>query len=509
MRRWIWLAVTAMLAVTQPAMAETGPGNAPAKVSDDEMAVRSGLQDAIVELDIRDAKGAEADLAALVAGTSFPKASAATQARVLYMLGVCENINQEPEAAFAHLSDAGRLDPSIRNQFYWLEVARVDYKLDKAADIGDALTGAIAAEPDMADNISPGLLYEMLRRMETLKDGGAHRRPVLEALWKINYDPAGDPTAAESLRVDLFEIYADAGEDAKARTLLPTFGDPDTVIALRADNRYRKYILDDPDFSDFKAVQDRHITALHTRQASGGLPYAEALAQALQHANRLPEALKVVDDALLLGDLAPNTGGDDKTKWLLDTRTRILALMGRWDEVEAAQIKARDTALLEGVDLVSQKLNLADLYNRLGRPQDALTELTDLSSDKASIYGQMTAEQVRACAYAAMGDKAKLEAALATLRSHSGEAAGPLASALVCADDEDGLATLIIARLDDPDQRVSELLTDQAYLPAPHPTAADALYASRMSKVLKRPDVQAAIARYGVVESYPAFAPDN
>ena len=510
MRKWVWLAATAATILATPVMARdtTRPV---AGVSDDERAIAAGVDKAATRMDADDEKGAEPDLKALIASPHFAGASTLTQARALTLLGICESVDGEPDAGLQHLIQAGKTNPDVRDRTYWVELAFVAYDLHKDELTGEAFSNTVVADPERAGALSPGLIYETLRRLQKLQDGGAHRRQLLEALTTAGYDPGDDPTAGETIRRDLFEVYAEAGEDAKARALLPDLVEPDTIVALRADNRYRRLVVDNPDFNNFAAMQDRYIEILRNRQASGGLPYAQALALSLMTANRLPEALKVVDNALAIGDLAAGAHSDqgDQTKWLLDTRTRILALMGRWDEVEAAQVKARDSALKEGVDLVSQKINLADLYNRLGRPQDALKELSDLHDDKASVYGQMVAEQVRACAYAGLGDKDKLKASLDIIRAHAGEARDLLASSLTCAGDEDAVAALTIARLDDPAQRNDELVNDQDYLPAPHPTAYDAAYDMHFRNVLKRPDVQAAIAKYGVVESYPAFPPEN
>ena len=510
MRKWVWLAAAAVLAVATPSLADTGSAM-PTSSATDDTAVKAALDTANTRFEAGDIKGAESDLTALIKDPRFHNALPETQADVLWSLAACENRSGASDDALKHMADARTIYPDIRGEAYWVEVAYIDRRLNRDADLGDALTAAVTSEPERVNAISGSLLFETLRRLKKLKDGDARRRQLLEALAQAHYDPDRAPTDGEALRLQLFKIYVAAGEDAKARALVPTFIAPDTVITLRADNRYRKLVIDDPNFSDFKAVQDSYINGLRSREAAGGAPVAQVLADALMKANRLPEALKVIDDALALGDLAPGARSElgDQAKWLLDSRRRVLELMGRWDEVEAVQIRARDAALKEGRDLVSQRINLADLYNRLGRPQDALKELSTFRPEDASIYGQMVVESVRACAYAGQGDKDRLKASLDTLRAHKDQAPGPVTEAVVCAGDEDGAAALLIARLDDPDQRSHELFDDQDYLPAPHPTAFDQMIDDHMKHILRRPDVQAAVARYGVIESYPAFAPDN
>lgn len=329
MRKWMWLAAALALMTAAPATAKNIPSAD--DVNADEKAVVARLQAAAAKMDNNDNKGAEADLDALVAAPQFANASALTRAETLTLLGICESIDREPDAAFKHLSEAARTDPDVRTRLYWVELAFVADDLKKDDLLGEALTQTVLADPDSANTLSPGFVFNALRRLRALKDGGVHNRQLLEALIQVRYGPQSDPTAGESLRSFLFEAYADAGEDAKAQALVSSFTAPGTVISLRADNRYRKYLLADADLDDFKAVQDRYIDGLRSRQASGGPPVAQELAMALTSANRLPEALKVVDDALALGDLAPNAKTDegDEAKWLLDTRTRILALMGR------------------------------------------------------------------------------------------------------------------------------------------------------------------------------------
>ncbi len=500
MRKWVWLATAGVLTLGAPATVRAA--DTPVATGTIEAAVDA----AATKRDNHDNKGAEADLKALMDDPRFAGASTQTRARLLTLLGVCENVDHEPDAALQHLNEAGTINPDGRNRYYWVEMAFVALRLNRDDLLGDALTKAVTIAPDRANTLSAEFISEVLRRLHKLKDGDAHRRQLLEALVEAHYDPSGYPVVGETVRRSLFKLYADAGEDAKARDLLPGLITPASFISLHADNRYRKYVADNANFADFQETIDRYIAYLRSRQASGGLPVAQELALTLAAANRLPEAMQVVDNALALGDLEPGADSPDfgkESKWLLDTRTRILALMGRWDEVEAAQIKARDVALKEGVDQVSQKINLADLYNRLGRPQDALKELSDLKMEGASIYGKMVAEQVRACAYAVQGDKEKLKTSLDTLRAHQDDAPRLLSDALVCTGDEDGAAALLIARLDDPDLRGSELGRDQTYLPAPHPTAFDQMIAAHDANILKRPDVQAAIAKYGVIETYP------
>ncbi|MBW8732920.1 MAG: hypothetical protein JF571_01175, partial [Asticcacaulis sp.] len=65
----------------------------------------------------------------------------------------------------------------------------------------------------------------------------------------------------------------------------------------------------------------------------------------------------------------------------------------------------------------------------------------------------------------------------------------------------------LIGRLDDPDLRAAALGEVQTYLVPEHMTAWQKTISDRHAALLKRPDVSAAIDKYGFVRSYPEFGP--
>lgn len=173
-------------------------------------------------------------------------------------------------------------------------------------------------------------------------------------------------------------------------------------------------------------------------------------------------------------------------------------------------IRAHEISRQNQSDMVSHKINLGGFHNSLARPKDALKAVSHIADKDASTYGQMSAEEVRACAYAQMGDSAKLKASLDKMMAPENAKIGyrPLETALLCAKESDRLAQFIIARLDDPKTRNSALMGLQTYLPTPGATAQDKVLATRQAAVIARDDIQAAVKKYGRIISIPTQPPN-
>ena len=478
---------------------------------------KARIDAAAANIDNGKAAEAAADMRDMIAAPDFATASTSIKASAYFMLALAEEDLKDYAAAYDHLMKVREV-VSSPSRYYWIQLTQVALHLDKDADAVEALTGAINAEPARASELYMPFVGNVVRLSAQLKDGNVARQKLLEALWDAKYTPDNPFWSAQWFWSSLLEIYAAKGMDDKARQIAAVLTDPDLIIGLRVDTRYSRFVAGAPFGGDVAEALDGELAELTAKAAAnpGLLAGAQSVGSALLKRNRLPEALAVLDAAIARAEKATNdkpafTDQDDQLRWLYDTRSRVLAKMGRHEEVLAAQLKARDIALAAKDDTVSQTINLGDIYNSLGRPADALAAVKgiDDKGDGASIYGLMSAEEVRACAYAQTGDKAGLARSLAFMEAHADEGYGPYEAALLCADDGDGLAQLIISRLDDPELRNATLVDLQTYLALPHPTPVDAQLAARFETVKARADVQAAVAKYGVIESYPIFPPFN
>lgn len=462
-------------------------------------------------------KAAEVDLLALLGSPEIERAPARLRFAAYLGLAICQNANGESQGSYESLLRAGNVAPELRNFEYWEMLMATAMATDRNYVAAEALSAALLLDPVKAQTIDIGMIWSVMDATHEMNDDGYHRHMVQQALWQVRYSPddAAQRAGLQSVWAELCEFDVDRGEITKAQSYLTAIVDPYQIVRLRADNRYRQALLDDSRYADKDAVNRRYIDYMRRQAAAQPRRIAgqQVLAEALRSVGEPAESLAVTDavigkihsapaDQLPFDDLA------DNLRWMLDSRAKALSRLGRWDEALSAAQVASAEANQRKKDLASQTINLGEMLYLLGRPQEALRTVSDLNGDTTSEYGTMELAQVKVCAYAQLGDKAKARAATDTLLAHPNLDPEAVRSALLCMDDEDGLAKVVLRRLEDPLTRNYELATDQAYAPTPNLTPFLATMARRLDAVLHRPDVRTALTRYGVVESYPLTAPD-
>jgi hypothetical protein len=215
--------------------------------------------------------------------------------------------------------------------------------------------------------------------------------------------------------------------------------------------------------------------------------------------------LQVADDAVkkMSGPTGPKVFKDYRTHrtWLLDARSRDLCALGRWDE-GAAQLMSVRFLPESGESNVSQTINLASLYNDLGKPKEALQTLAELGTERTSPYGAMQVAIERLASADQLGDTTEAEKQLGFLREHRDDSLESYQRGLISANHQDEAAALLISRLQDPDQRLEALMEVQKFKLPPLPKRVDQ-WRKRWNAVLARSDVKEAISKVGVVSEYP------
>ncbi len=483
----------------------------PAPASKAPVKINDAIIDALIsqgarQLDAKDDAGAIETYSAAIANPVFASTSREKQLSVYYGLGLAESDNGDDDAAFAAM-DKGRALAGDGDDAFWYSyaiIAHIDHHYDAAAD---GLANYARLSPDHLNDMDDDEVSLIVR--DSGKAGGNAKQNLLEALWGAKYHPSNPFWTGEWLWSELFEIYAVQGNDDKAREILPALVSPDSVLDIRIDNRFARFVAADPGRFDYGKAQDAEIAS--DRQLADAHPDLLAgvhnLAEDLGHAGQLDAALQVTGDAIAKAEADHQAYSDsgDYLRWVHDGRAGALARLGRWDEAAAEMVLARQ--LSGSDDKVSQTINLADIYYEMGKPQDALDTVKDMDAGTASPYGVMSADEARACAYAELGDGEKLAETLHYVTAHIDDGWEPARSALLCAGDVDRLAMHVIARLDDPDTRVETLVSAQDYMPLPHPSAMQTKMAGTWAKVMGRDDVTAAIAKYGVIISVPTYPP--
>lgn len=307
----------------------------------------------------------------------------------------------------------------------------------------------------------------------------------------------------DELLLALTRHCLERGDIARAKAYGARIRAPDILIAMRADKRFDEVVAAAPDRFDVVKALDGDLARYRALQAAQPekLEGVVTLAAHLNSMGRESEALALIDAALArIAAGKPFADQAEKLNWAYDARSTALIGLGRGNE--ATSTMARGAVVDEnGEPNVSQAINLADIYNGMGRPDDALASVARIDLNYPSPYGRMSLQGARACAYAQRHEKEKLMPLLAYLKSHAGDGERVALEAFVCADDLDGAAAMVTAQLDDPAQRGAILLKLQDY-PA-RPSAFSPDFHRRWLEIRARPDVQAAIARVGRIQFYP------
>lgn len=506
MRKPIWLLLAAT-AVSSLALA------LPSSASDSHVShnIAAHITAGDKKMKANDIAGARVEYEAAAADPALDQMPFAERHALLSVLALTEAATNDYQAAYDHLSQAGpALSDNSDFAYYSAMVSAAD-----ATGHGDQAVEAFGwmadTHPKVTAHYALGAVYDISALAAKKNDGGATQRRLLESLWGDHYTSPDIFDPMDELWFDLFADEVAAGNDAKAREIMATFTAPEIAVRLRSDKRYARFVAADPAHADLSAMTEASIARARSLMNAhpDSIEAVQSVVSYLLNANRLDEALKLADDTLAkvaaAGSKPAYTDQAEKLHWLEMSRSVAMRRFGHGEDETKALENARDNALANSYDKVSQAINLGDRYIVLGRSQDALDAVKDVDGH-VSPYGMMSGMAVRACAYSQLGDKARLADAMTYLKAHADDGFGPYTDALACADDDAGLAAFLIARLDNPMTRNLTLYKLQDFLTSPT-TPIQQTWRAVWKKTLERDDVKAAVDKYGSIDSYPIYDP--
>lgn len=337
-------------------------------------------------------------------------------------------------------------------------------------------------------------------------NGEPSRFQLLNALFEANYAP--EEFDCSLWWRDLALLQLQKGELAAAQKAFAKITAPYALIGVLSDNRFAPLrtaaAIDVTASIEQEIRKAREAIAAHPDKLLPILRLMSIQISALHYA----EALQLADDTLkaMDGSKGAKIYTDYRTYrvWLLDTRSRALCGLGKWDEA-ASQLAAARLLPESGNANVSQTINLASLYNDMGKPREAQQTLAQISAENTSSYGAMQAAIERVASADQLGDSMEVEKQLGFLREHREDSQETYQRALISANRTDEAAKLLISRLEDPDQRMDALMQVQQYKEHPLPKRATE-WRKRWQATLARKDVRDAINRVGTVSEYPLSA---
>jgi hypothetical protein len=145
---------------------------------------------------------------------------------------------------------------------------------------------------------------------------------------------------------------------------------------------------------------------------------------------------------------------------------------------------------------------LGYLLYGLGRAQEGAALLGQVR--RASPYGRAWIESLRSCCGVLTGDEPMRAEGLAYLQEHVDDNPPALMRALLCSDDAEGAAALMIRRLGNPEWRSSAILALQRTLATgTEALAFQKLLSERFDRLRSRADVLQALEPVGRLETIP------
>jgi tetratricopeptide (TPR) repeat protein len=477
---------------------KTHAEKAPSQAATD--AAEQQLQKAGRLLEGRQADKADEVLKDLLISDGFPGLPATRQHIAVYLAGIVALEKEDSQRALDLLRRSTGFDAA--NSDDWNMRLTAAYGARDHAEATLALTTLAARWPERLSEVDSRIIGSTVHN--TVRTG-ATRYQLLSALFKANYK--ADDFDLSGWWRDLALLQLEQGDRPSAKKTLEKVTDPTALISVRADNRFAPVrdgiALTVPTAVEGQVRQAREAVKARPTKLRPVVQLMEALRRGLH----FTEALQVADDAIsaMNGPKGPKVYDDyrDQRTWLLNGRSEALCDLGKWDEAVAQMLAA--SRLPEGGDVnVSQTINLASLYNDLGKPTEARATVANVSAETVSPYGLMQATIERLASADQLGDSTEVEKQLTLLREHKDDSLATFQRALVSANRQDEAAQLLISRLQDPDQRIDALLEVQNYQePALAPRAAE--WHRRWNAVKSRPDVREAINKVGNVSQYPVL----
>jgi tetratricopeptide (TPR) repeat protein len=456
-----------------------------------------------------DAAGAAATLAGVIQSEGFKQLSPDEQYRVFAIGAAAANATGNHRTALEWSTRACTFPAALGNVDLWHLRLSAAYDLQNYTDSAHSIATIARRWPETLDRINSQAIG---RVSSQLADDSALKKnhlELLDSLFDAKWLSHGEQPAW--MWLDLARLFLEQGDTASAATVATRIDSPSALVALRVDKRFDKLSHIDPSAFDLEKAIVAYVASAEER-ARLNPKRLEPLMQ-LQYVFRetpQPErALRIADEVIAkIGDGKGKKiyeDFDEYYTWILDNRAAALWQLGRWEEALTQERRAARRPEGGGLN-VSQALNLAGYYTRLGRVDDALDAMSDLG--ELSPYGRMQQEAIAAIGATQRNNQAELDTHLAFMRTHRTDALSTYQDALLDANRLEAVSDLLAERLRNLAWRADALASIQIYVDMPMPPLLK-IRNARLRAVIARPSVQTEIAKVGRIEQVPLTSPST
>ncbi|MBO9664084.1 hypothetical protein [Dokdonella sp.] len=473
-------------------------------LAEEEDTVRQAIRRAYYLIQANDLPGAAAIIDEATRSPAFANSPAEQRYAATFLAGAIALDRGETETAHRWFVLATEFKQSDSKD--WHSRLRTAYDLKDYDDSARCVTQIAKRWPKTLVEIRAQAIFRIGVQLNEERKDDAYRN-MLESLFDAGW--TGNDADPDGLWADLARLLLARDDVRKAKQVASHVHLPLEVVALRADRRFDRITRKDPEAFQIARAIDFTLKATEAavRTSPDRLQPLMRLQSRLFQSAQFERAISIADD--VIAKAAADGGSkvyedfDEYYAWILDQRAEALARLGRWDEA----LKQREKAARRpesGQMNVSQVINLGELYNTLGRPQDALDTITEVGA--MSPYGRMQLEMIRLDASMQRNDAQAVANHLAFMREHRTDAIATWQMALVITDDLQGAANLLLERLRREDWRNQALVDIQDYMELPS-TPILSKRRLQWKALLARPEVRSAIENVGRVERYEIPGP--
>lgn len=391
----------------------------------------------------------------------------------LHYLALVMTADSDPARSIAYLERADRTltDPGARREFRGF--------LDD--DLAFSIRGSVHA----SDNQS------LIQRSAA-------------ALLALGWPNEQDIGLRDGLTVDLIDAAIARGDIKRATELAGTIRTIDSTLQLLVDRSYAGVAWNGDPIAQIRraiAAEDDHSG----RSLVANPDDPKALLRRMQYlrsVGRDGDALLLVENRL--NGFVDSEKPNEHEFWVVNEAAFALAAVGRPGEAVTLINRLLALPMDKYPDLISMSINAIDVMMQAGKFDVAAAHAETLAADPkfASPFGKMWIWQGVACAHYTAGRPEKATPWLARLKAGEKDNEAALSRALLCANDLDAAAALIVRRLQGPDSE-SVVAAIQDYQFVGKGAARRNELEPRWAAVLARPEVQAAVGKAGRILKLP------
>lgn len=409
--------------------------------------------------------------------------------------------------AFAQASELTRATPGDPALHFFAFLLGVDSGSDLALEELEFADQSLASRDDrihFRDSLKSETVGYFRRRFFIANDKDRIARSA-QALLNLGWPGPHKLDYADRLRIDSAEGLVAKGDIAGAKKLLFEVQSAEPVLQILVAKKWDA-IRDSGDPAERLAqgiAASDQASAQALRARPDDLELLLNRAQFLRSVGKESEALELMLPNA--ADLAWLKDKGEQGYWLANEAAYALVALQRGKEAVALMDKLLSLGLAENPMLISMAINSVGVRIDSGDfrgAADYAEMLVRKHSDLAAPYGRMWMWEGAACAHTAANDPAKATPWMDKLKQGEKDNPAALTRALLCVNDLDGAAAILIRRIDGDDtEDVLEAVQDYSIGPDLPPTRK--LLEQRLRQVVARPDVGAAIARHGRVMKVP------